>query len=275
MGFDTQAGTFEDYAGLEPAVGGDVARAVLEVGRVASNDLLLEVGAGTGTVGRHLAALPCLYVGLDLSRPMLEMFRQKLGDSSGPALLLQADAERPWPVGDQAAAVVYASRVVHLLEAESFVREVLRVVRPGGCLLLGKVTRDSDSVRSRLQRQKRTLLAEHGIQTRAGEQAITHILDACHARGALPLAARTVARWTRTTTVRDVLDGWEAKPLLSNSARAERWDAGLRATLVNALADWARHEFGDLDRRMEYMEQYTLQGVQLPSAEGVRSSEKL
>src|SRR5262245_27498120 len=167
MWFDGQAEQFDDRAGLEPSMGRAVAQAVLERSGAGADDLVLDIGPGTGALGLHFAALPCRYLDLDRSARMLEVFRRKLGPS--PALpVLLADGDRPWPIRDRAAAVVFASRVVHHLQARHFVREVFRACRPGGCLLLGRVTREPDSLPSRLQRQKRALLAEHGLRTRGG-----------------------------------------------------------------------------------------------------------
>ena len=42
-----------------------------------ADDLVVELGAGTGEIGAHLARLPLRYVGLDSSPAMLDVFRAK------------------------------------------------------------------------------------------------------------------------------------------------------------------------------------------------------
>jgi ubiquinone/menaquinone biosynthesis C-methylase UbiE len=263
MWFDGQAEQFDDFAGLEPAVGRRIAQAILELSGATGDDVILDIGTGTGAIGWHFATLPNRYLGLDLSRRMLEIFRRKLGPLPRHMLLVQTDSDRTWPIGARTVTVVFASRVVHHLEPRHFVQETQRVCRPGGCLLLGRVTRDADSLPSRLQRHKRALLAEHGFSTPGGGHAVNQVVDACCARGATALPPTTVACWTRSATPRQLLAAWEGKPRLS-SAPGKEMSPEQRAALVNALTDWARAEFGDLDRAQAFPQEYTLQGARLP-----------
>jgi ubiquinone/menaquinone biosynthesis C-methylase UbiE len=265
MWFDGQVDRFDDRAGLEPAAGRKIAQAILDLSRSTGDDVILDVGAGTGTIGVHFATLAGRYFGLDLSPRMLEAFREKLRPWPRHMLLLLADSDHPWPVRDHALAVIFASRVVHHLQMQHFIREVMRTCRPGGCLFLGQVTRDADSLPSRLQQYKRSLLAEHGIHTRAGGQAIQQIVDACCTQGATALEPTAVVQWTRTTTPRQLLAAWEGKPLLNSRVSANALGPDQRTAIVNALTIAAQQEFGDLDRPHEFSEAYTLQGVRLSS----------
>ena len=133
--------------------------------------------------------------------------------------------------------------------------------RPGGCLLLGRVNRDADSLPSRLQRRKRALLAEQGFSKEGGGQAIQRVVDASCAMGATELPPATVARWTRSATPRQLLAKWEAKPQLMSGASSKKMSAEQRAAIVDALIGWTRAELGDLDRAQEFTEEYTLHGV--------------
>src|SRR5262249_53373098 len=155
----------------------------------------------------------------------------------------------------------FASRVVHHLRAEHFVGEVLRVCRRGGCVLLGRVARDADSLPGWLQRFKRTLLAEHGLQTGGGGRAVQGVVDACRGGGGAALPPAAAARWTRSATPRQLLAAWEEKPRLSSSTAGGELTAGQRDAIVKALTEWAEHEFGDLDRPQEFAEEYVIQGA--------------
>src|SRR6478609_9154678 len=75
--FDDQALHYDERAGLPSDVGDLVARSIVRHAGAGPSDLVLELGAGTGEIGAHLARLPVRYVGVDSSATMLERFRKK------------------------------------------------------------------------------------------------------------------------------------------------------------------------------------------------------
>jgi hypothetical protein len=75
--FDAQAPGFDRRAGLPADAAISVARAVLDIAAAGPEELLVELGAGTGEIGQHLIG-PMCYVGIDRSARMLKLFRQKL-----------------------------------------------------------------------------------------------------------------------------------------------------------------------------------------------------
>ena len=90
VSFDGQAADFDLRAGLPPGIARQVAAAVAELVPAASSapanrGVVLDLGAGTGQIGEHLAGM-CgargggRYLGIDLSGPMLAVFRRKLTD---------------------------------------------------------------------------------------------------------------------------------------------------------------------------------------------------
>jgi ubiquinone/menaquinone biosynthesis C-methylase UbiE len=264
MWFDGQAEQFDEVAGLPIEAGRDIARAIREMSGCGRDDVLLDVGTGTGAIGLHFTEFPLRYLGMDLSQSMLEVFRRKVRSLPGHFLLLQANSDHFWPVRDDALAVVFASRVVHHLSIPHFLGEVWRVCRSGGHLLLGRVTRAAQSLPNRLQRHKRTILAEYGLHAGGGGQAIQQIVAECRQRGATPLTPVSGARWIRTTTARQLLSAWEAKPQLTSGSQGPSLSPENRAAIVKSLTAWARQEFGDLDRPEEVEEEYLLQGIRLP-----------
>ena len=256
MWFDGQAREFDESSGLPPDVGRRVAEAIVELSGAAGDDLILDIGAGTGAIGSHFANAPQRYIGLERSPDMLAMFRRKVDPLPPNMSLAEADCDQAWPVEAQSVTAVFASRVVHHLNIRHFVEETRRVCRTGGSLLLGRVMRDPESLPSRLQRYKRSLLAVGG-----GERAIREVLDICATLGATPMPPATVARWSRSTTPRQLLDAWEAKPRLTSSAEGNGMSAEQRAAAVTALRDWSQAELGDLDQVHEFTQDYVLQGV--------------
>ena len=96
--FDEQAPRYDARVGLPESVSAAVARAVVERANVGADDLVLELGAGTGEIGVCLDRLPIRYVGLDASAAMLDLFRAKASPAA-PSLIV-ADCDRPWPLPD-------------------------------------------------------------------------------------------------------------------------------------------------------------------------------
>lgn len=93
---------------------------------------VLEIGAGTGRIALPLIAAGVDVWGLDLSGPMLERLVEKAGD---PVPVVRADATL-LPFRDGSFGAAYAVHVLHLIpDWETAVRELVRVIRPGGVLL--------------------------------------------------------------------------------------------------------------------------------------------
>src|SRR5579864_2280313 len=165
--FDGQAPQFDRRVGLPEADCRAIAGAVLALAGAGPGDRVLEIGAGTGMIGRWFLEHPVRYVGLDLSRGMLEVFRRRPG--APRAGLVQADGARPWPLPAGAAQVVFSSRAVHLLPLAQVVDEVFRTlsrVAGGGALVLGWVERRPDSVKARMSRRMQRLVRERGFAPR-------------------------------------------------------------------------------------------------------------
>ena len=261
MWFDGQAKEFDDSAGLEPGVGRRVAEAIVELSGATSDDVIVDVGAGTGTIGSHFAHSPHRYLGLERSRDMLSIFHRKLEPLAPNMLLLETDCDAPWPIASATAKIVFASRVIHHLNLRHFVEETQRVCRRGGCVLFGSVKRDADSLPNRLKQRKRALLVDRGLAIGSGDESTRQVLDAFCALGATALPATTAARWTRTTTPREILNAWEGKPQLTSSAVSKGMNAEQRTAAVNTLREWTVAEYGDLDRSQEFAQEYVLRGV--------------
>jgi ubiquinone/menaquinone biosynthesis C-methylase UbiE len=98
--------------------------------------VILDDGCGPGAflefVRRRRAADVERTVGVDVSRGMLGYARKRLRDDGAPQLLVQADACR-LPFADETFDIVYARALLHHLpNPEEGVREIRRVLKPGG-----------------------------------------------------------------------------------------------------------------------------------------------
>lgn len=256
--FEAQAGGYDARTGFPPGVGHAVAEAIVREAGVGADDLVLELGAGTGEIGADLAALAPGYVGLDNSPAMLEIFRAKVSPRT-PHLLV-ADAEETWPCPESSACVIFASRVIHLLHPEHVTREATRVCRPGGYVMLGRVNRDADSLKERLRRRRQHLLREVGIQPRQGESGSRRVVEHLGAAGWTELGRQPVAAWTGEISAGQLVANWETLSRMGSAEVAP----DTREQILSDIRGWAVREFGDLDRPWPYREQYVLDIAQLP-----------
>lgn len=254
--FDEQASRFDERAGLPGDVCRAVARAVCEF--AVEGGAVVEVGAGTGQIGLELARLHEGYVGFDVSPAMLDRFRASLRGGSVRAKLIVADGDRRWPVEDGSCRVVFGSRSLHLLRLDHIVAEIARVASPQGLtVLVGRVERERDSVRSRMRREMRRLLREAGHEGRGGSENASRLVEECAARGARVLEARAVAQWSVATAPADSLRSWSEKPGLASVSL----DPLTKAEVLDRLRAWAVDEFGDLERTVPSREVYVLEGA--------------
>ncbi|MCM3870652.1 MAG: class I SAM-dependent methyltransferase [Pyrinomonadaceae bacterium] len=260
--FDEQATAFEQRAGLPADYCRDIATTVVEIGRMGPDDLILEVGPGTGQIAQWFHQ-SFRYVGFDLSGGMLRESQRRLSDDAGNRSLIQADANSSWPLASGRARVIFSSRALHLIDHEHVAGEVFRVAAADGAtLIFGRVERDRDSVRSRMAKEMNERLRRRGFEGRRGEQQNPKLVDACRRRGAEALEFREVASWNVSTSPRQSLDSWRCLTGLGGI----RVPAQTRNEILNELEGWAEEEFGGLDRDFEAKESYALRFLRIPVA---------
>ncbi len=101
---------------------------------ITRDDRVLEIGCGTGRIGRHMAPLCGTWVGSDVSSNMLDLARQDLG-AIGNVEWMQLNGYDLHGIPSASLDAVYCSAVfMHLDEWDRFryVKDALRVLRPGG-----------------------------------------------------------------------------------------------------------------------------------------------
>lgn len=268
VSFDRQADDFDERAGLPDSVARRIAAAVVELAPAGSG-ALLDLGAGTGQVGEHLAGpwrgrAQSRYLAIDISYPMLSVFREKLGPT-GAGALVQADAATTWPIAGGRAGLVFLSRAAHLLPLEVLVDETFRVASPEGALaVFGGVRRDPESLRAVVRREMHRLLAEHGFEGRSSRAFQRRIADALAERGGEVLPARTAASWTVVHRARDSLAGWRSKEGLAGRSVPPE----IQERVLGRLEGWIRERYGGLDVEREATDRFELTAIRLPERPG-------
>jgi len=231
--YDAAAQTFERHRALPDAVPQAVRAAVL--GAVATRaPRLLDLGAGTGRIGRPFVAAGDDYVGIDLS---LGMLREFTGSAARPRVAL-ADAEH-LPFGDAAFDAVLMVQVFGGMRGwRRVLAEARRVLRPRGVLLTGRSVAPADGLDARLKQRLVEVLAERhvAIERRNVREDAERSLAATASRRTV-----TVATWSAERTPRRYIDRQRT------SARFAALPAAVAEDVLAALADWAVSTFGGLD----------------------------
>ena len=261
--FDDQAGGFDSRAGLPDDVSRHIAGTILALAAPEDERILLDVGAGTGEIGTHLAVSGRRYLAVDLSAPMLRTFRSKLEGDTDVALervwLAEANADVAWPIQDDTAALLFISRAVHLLEPRHIATEALRVLGTGGGpIVFGRIRRAPDSLRARMRGEMRRLLGQAGIQGRNGAKGSKAAVSFLEAAGARAVAPRVVARWPVRETPSGSLQSWSRKSGLAGVPVSDK----IKDEVLSRLENWARECYGDLEAESRSEECYEITVIQ-------------
>jgi protein-L-isoaspartate O-methyltransferase len=119
----------------------DMTEVLLSRVRLRPADRVLEIGGGTGATAALLAQRTGAHVSLlERSGLMLTAAQERL--SAQPLLTqvtaTQADGNFAWPFVDACFELVYAESVVALLDVQHVLSEAVRVLRPGGRLIMNE-----------------------------------------------------------------------------------------------------------------------------------------
>jgi len=143
-----------------------------------SNDKILEIGCGIGTVVHELSKKGHDIIGIDISGKAIEYGRNKYSD-----ICLEVQAAEILPYEDESFEVVLSFDLFeHIAEIDKHISEVKRVLRPGGYYLFQTPNRYSNIIYETLWTkslqwrryhpslhspgQLRRRMARHGFETR-------------------------------------------------------------------------------------------------------------
>jgi ubiquinone/menaquinone biosynthesis C-methylase UbiE len=261
--FDVQAAGFDRRAGLPLSACEAVADALVDMTAPGPDQLVLELGAGTGVIGLPLSERVGRYVGLDISQPMLDIFQEKLGREGAQARhasLVQADANQRWPVPESSVSVVFASRAAHLFDEAHLVSELRRTSVPAGAwLVLGRVRREAGSWREALRGALQERLGALGYVPRSAGGTRRRLMAALERSGGSGAVTRSVAQWSVQERPSVALGAWRGKSGLAGVALP----AAVQEEVLQWLEAWARERYGDLDAIHEASERYELTAFRL------------
>lgn len=185
------------------------------VERYARGKDVLEVGCGTGLILHRTARFARRAIGIDLSSGMLIKAQQRglrVAQASATAL----------PLGDRSVDVAYSFKVLaHIPDIHGALREMARVVRPGGWVLAEFY--NARSLRRLVKAVKRPSAVS---ETAHDEHVFTRYDDAAAIRSYLPAELE----WVATRGIR----------VITPVARV------LEVPVLGAAVRWAEHRLADL-----------------------------
>ena len=264
LSYDQQARGFDARAGLSDSIAREVAETVLRCGVRDSRGSVLEIGVGTGEIGRWLCLRDRRYIGIDSSSAMLDEFRARMPDTE-LAKLICADANEPWPVDTDSVRLIFGSRVFHLLNVEHVLAEISRVIdRQGATLLLGKVLRCKDSIKALMRNKMRELLLEHGAEPRQADEKRRQLLEQSLTLGGIRVEPLEAASWQARNRPVDSIQAWRNKRSMGGITPS----AEIKEDILARLAKWAAETFGDLEREFVTEEKYVLEGTRFSAHDG-------
>lgn len=134
---------------------------------------VLEVGCGLGTDGAQFAKAGANYTGIDLTEAAVELAKKRFEQFDLPGTFRVADAEGlDFP--DNSFDVVYSHGVLHHTpDTAGSIREIHRVLRPGGRAVVMLYHRDSYNYRVNISMLRRT--GVHLLRWNAGVKLV-HLL---------------------------------------------------------------------------------------------------
>jgi ubiquinone/menaquinone biosynthesis C-methylase UbiE len=238
MGFDATAPVFDRYRALPSGVPEAIRAAVWTSAGARSGARFLDLGAGTGRIGKAFAEAGDAYVGIDLSWGMLREFA-----SATPRrrpLLAQADGTR-LPFQDASFDVVLLIQVLTGARGwRHIVAEARRVLRTGGLVAIGHTVGPEDGIDAQLKSRLAAILADLDAGQHAPQKNRVEAL-ASLASSAARNTHVVAAEWIANRTPREFFERHRT------GARFAALPPGVQDAALHELRAWAEARFGSLD----------------------------
>lgn len=154
ISFDRAVTYYDATRGYPPGIDEQLRDSIIAQLGLGRDARLLEPGIGTGRIALPFIRAGYAYVGVDLSRDMMQQLRRKLADRAQPARLVCGDVMH-LPFADASFDAAILVHVLHLVDDwRQVLRETRRTLRAGGCLVLANDERGGEgdgSPRARVQ----------------------------------------------------------------------------------------------------------------------------
>lgn len=237
--FDKVADVYDATRGMAPGVDEEICQWIMT--RLPEQPAITEIGVGTGRIALPFILRNVRYTGIDVSVPMMDVLRGKLGGDLRRAQLLVGDVAQTWPVAPASQDAVIAVGIFHHVDVVRTLEQVRRALKPGGALISGAEGAVGDSFRQRLRGYYFQALAELFGPSSAD---VTGNLTQRTLEGwSTPGVRYTVATWERNEAPRATLTAlWERQ-------LAGTWghDETSHREIMRQVEAQALERYGDLD----------------------------
>lgn len=250
--YDTTASSFELHRTLPNSVVEAIRSAIWSVAQLPDRVRVLDVGAGTGRIGRAFLAAGDFYVGVDSSHAMLQEFSAKPEFRGSKSCLLAQAEGRQLPFQNASFDLVLLMQV---LSAAGSWREMLdecrRVLRPGGTIAVGHTKSPESGIDAQLKRQIVAILDAMQVpwyQPRESRRQALAWLEAASVRHWY----REAASWKVTTSAEEFLSRHRT------GARFAALPLSVQEEALARLHAWAETDFGSVSARSEEQHSFEL-----------------
>lgn len=244
--FDATATRFEQYRALPVGVPEAIRQAIWQSTGAPPSARVLDLGAGSGRIGRAFVEAGDSYVGADFSLPMLREFRARR-----TAGLLQADGGR-LPFLDGCFDLVLLMQVLGgARNWRELLCESVRVVAPGGFIVVGQTITPPTGVDEQMRTELALILSKMGVEQHDARKSRGKALDWLRAGSSRRMHV-TAASWTAQRTAREFLDRHRT------AARFAALPPDVQEEALKRLRSWAERTCGSLDRVVSEMHKFEL-----------------
>jgi ubiquinone/menaquinone biosynthesis C-methylase UbiE len=249
--FDATATSFDRHRALPAGVAQSI-RAAIRSCSLNRNGRVLDLGAGTGRIGKAFVQADDFYVGVDLSWAMLREFAVQCPD----ACLLQAHG-RCLPFAHRVFDLVLFMQVLSgAADWTGLLQEALRVLASPGMVIVGHAVAPDAGLDSQLKRQLDLILEETGIAAHKSKKS---------QKGALTWLQNRASSW-QTVTAAKWLAQRSPRQFMARHRTAARF-AALPLTVqdeaLEKLSAWAEAHFGLLEKRFTEEHSFELQAFRI------------
>lgn len=239
VNFDRASEYYDETRGFPPGVGEKVGAFIAQTGQLTKNDVVLEIGIGTGRIALPLAPYVHSITGVDISAQMMNRLRHK---QTYEVIYLTLGDAMKLPLADASVDVIVITHVLHLVaDVQATLKELARVLKPGGKMLH---SRNGNPDRGQIE-----LLQSAAFQgERDNGQRHRHVDETILAMGWQQPQKEAAMEFTSQTTPRIFLERIENR-VWSSSWRATDEEIAGMASRVRAAID--AHFGGDAGTPIE------------------------